>query len=30
MTKEFTLGLMTIMGAGGMILALPLGWVADQ
>ncbi len=30
MTKEFTLGLLTIMGAGGMILALPLGWVADH
>jgi len=30
MTKEFALGLMTIMGAGGMILALPLGWVADH
>jgi MFS family permease len=30
MTTEFTLGLMTIMGAGGMILALPLGWVADH
>jgi len=30
MTKEFTLGLMTIIGIGGMILALPLGWVADH
>jgi len=30
MTKEFALGLMTIMGAGGMVLALPLGWVADH
>jgi len=30
MTKEFALGLMTLMGAGGMILALPLGWVADH
>ena len=30
MTKEFALGLMTIMGAGGMILVLPLGWVADH
>lgn len=30
MTPEFTLGLMTIMGAGGMIMALPLGWVADH
>lgn len=30
MTKEFALGLMTIMGAGGMIMALPLGWVADH
>jgi MFS family permease len=30
MTTEFALGLMTIMGAGGMILALPLGWVADH
>ena len=30
MTKEFALGLMTILGAGGMVLALPLGWVADH
>ena len=30
MTKEFALGLLTIMGAGGMVLALPLGWVADH
>jgi MFS family permease len=30
LTKEFTLGLLTVMGAGGMILALPLGWVADH
>jgi len=30
MTMEFALGLMTIIGAGGMILALPLGWVADH
>lgn len=30
MTPEFTLGLMTIMGAGGMIMALPLGWAADH
>ena len=30
MTTEFALGLMTIMGAGGMILVLPLGWVADH
>jgi MFS family permease len=30
MTKEFTLGLMTIVGAGGMVLALPMGWVADH
>ena len=30
MTKEFTLGLMAIMGAGSMILILPLGWVADH
>ncbi len=30
MTTEFTLGLMTIMGVGGMVLALPLGWVADH
>lgn len=30
MTKEFTLGLMTIMGVGGMILVLPMGWVADH
>jgi len=30
LSKEFTLGLMTIMGAGGMIMALPLGWVADH
>ncbi len=30
MTKEFALGLMTIVGAGGMVLALPLGWVADH
>jgi len=30
MTTEFALGLMTIMGAGGMIMALPLGWVADH
>jgi len=30
MTMEFTLGLMTIVGVGGMILALPLGWVADH
>jgi MFS family permease len=30
MTKEFALGLMTIIGIGGMVLALPLGWVADH
>ena len=30
MTKEFALGLLTIMGVGGMIMALPLGWVADH
>ena len=30
MTIEFALGLMTIVGVGGMILALPLGWVADH
>jgi MFS family permease len=30
LTKEFALGLLTIMGAGGMIMALPLGWVADH
>ena len=30
MSKEFALGLMTIMAAGGMILVLPLGWVADH
>ena len=30
MTKEFALGLMTIVGAGGMVLALPMGWVADH
>ena len=30
MTTEFALGLMTVVGAGGMILALPLGWVADH
>jgi MFS family permease len=30
MTIEFALGLMTVVGAGGMILALPLGWVADH
>lgn len=30
LSKEFALGLMTIMGAGGMILVLPLGWVADH
>jgi len=30
LTKEFALGLMTIVGAGGMVLALPLGWVADH
>jgi len=30
MTKEFALALMTIMGAGGMILVLPLSWVADH
>ena len=30
MTKEFALGLITIIGAGGMVLALPLGWVADH
>ena len=29
-SKEFALGLMTIMAAGGMILVLPLGWVADH
>jgi MFS family permease len=30
MTIEFALGLMTIIGVGGMILVLPLGWVADH
>jgi MFS family permease len=30
MTQEFALGLLTIMGAGSMILILPLGWVADH
>jgi len=30
LTTEFMLGLMTIMGAGGMILVLPLGWIADH
>jgi len=30
LTKEFALGLMTIVGVGGMVLALPLGWVADH
>ena len=30
MTMEFTLGLMTLVGVGGMILSLPLGWVADH
>ena len=30
MSKEFALVLMTIMAAGGMILILPLGWVADH
>ena len=30
LTKEFALGLMTIIGVGGMIMALPLGWVADH
>ena len=30
MSIEFALGLMTIVGAGGMIMALPLGWVADH
>ena len=30
MTMEFTLALMTMVGVGGMILALPLGWVADH
>jgi MFS family permease len=29
-TQEFSLGLMTLMGAGGMVLVLPLGWVADH
>jgi MFS family permease len=29
-SQEFALGLMTIIGAGGMILVLPLGWVADH
>ncbi len=30
MAEKFTLGLMTIMGAGSMILVLPLSWVADH
>ena len=30
LSTEFTLGLMTVIGAGGMILTLPLGWVADH
>jgi MFS family permease len=30
MTQEFSLGLMTIMGLGSMILVLPLSWVADH
>ncbi len=30
LSQSFTLGLMTLMGAGGMILILPLGWVADH
>jgi len=30
MTLEFTLGLMTIMGVGGMFLVLPLSWMADH
>jgi len=30
MSKELTLGLMTVLAAGGMILILPLGWVADH
>jgi MFS family permease len=30
LSENFALGLMTIMGAGGMILVLPLGWLADH
>ncbi len=30
LTKEFALGLMSIMGIGGMVMGLPLGWVADH
>lgn len=30
MSQEFSLGLMTIMGLGSMILVLPLSWVADH
>jgi MFS family permease len=30
MSQEFALGLMTIIGAGGMILVMPLGWLADH
>ena len=29
-SEQFSLGLMTLMGAGGMVLVLPLGWVADH
>ena len=30
MSEQFSLGLMTLMGVGGMVLVLPLGWVADH
>ena len=30
MPQEASLGLMTIMGAGGMMIVLPLGWVVDH
>ncbi len=30
LTQEFALGLLTIMGAGTMVLVLPLSWLADQ
>ena len=30
LSQTFSLGLLTIIAAGGMILVLPLGWVADH
>jgi MFS family permease len=30
LSEEFALGLMTLMGFGGMILVLPMGWLADR